>query len=43
MNTFQWNTNRNLYIFFQENQFENVVCETAAIFSRPQYVKTLYH
>ena len=28
-------------IFIQENVFENVVCETAAILSRPQCVKPL--
>ena len=31
--------NRNSYIFIQENVFKNVVCETAAILSRPQCVK----
>ena len=36
---FQWNFNRNLYIFIQENAFENVVGKMAAILSRPQYVK----
>ena len=38
MNTLQWQFNRNLYIFIQENAFEIVVCETAAILSRPQSV-----
>ena len=36
---FQRNVNRKSYTFIQENTFENVVCEMAAIFSRPQYVK----
>ena len=26
-NKFQWNVNRNSYIFIQENAFENVVCK----------------
>ena len=38
MNKLQWNLNRNSNIFIQENAFESVVCETAAILSRPQYV-----
>ena len=37
---FQWNLNRNLYIFIQENAFENVVWKMAAILSRPQCVNT---
>ena len=39
MNKFQWNFNRNSYIFIQENAFKDVVCEKAAILSRPQCVK----
>ena len=38
-NKFQWNLNRNSNIFIQENAFESVVCEMAAILSRPQCVK----
>ena len=38
-NKLQWNLNRNWYIFIQENAFESVLCETAAILSRPQCVK----
>ena len=38
-NKFQWNFIRNSFIFIQENAFENVVCKTAAILSRPQCVK----
>ena len=34
-NNLQWNLNRNLQIFIQENAFENVVLEMAAILSRP--------
>ena len=30
---------RNSYIFIQENAFENIVCEIAAILSRPRCVK----
>ena len=41
LNTFQWNRKRNSYIFIQENTFENVVLEMAAILSRPQCVKPL--
>ena len=39
VNKLQWNLKRNSYIFIQENAFENVVCEMAAILSRPQCVK----
>ena len=38
-NKLQWNLNRNLNIFIQENAFENVVWKMAAILSRPQCVK----
>ena len=38
-NKLQWNLNRNFNIFIQENAFESVVCETAAILSRLQCVK----
>ena len=34
----QWNLNRNLYIFIQENAFTNVVWKMVAILSRPQCV-----
>ena len=34
------NLNRNLYIFIQENVFENVVRKLAAILSRPQCLNT---
>ena len=37
-NKFQWNLNRNLYTFIQENVFENV-WKMAAILSWPQCVK----
>ena len=37
-NKLQWNLNRNSSIFIQENAFECVVCETAAILSWPQCV-----
>ena len=37
-NKLQWNLKWKLYIFIQENVFPNVVCETAAILSRPQCV-----
>ena len=36
---FRWNLTRNLYIFTQENAFENVVRKLTAILSRPQCVK----
>ena len=39
MNELQWNFNRNSNIFIQENEFESVVFEMAAILSRPQCVK----
>ena len=38
-NIFQWNLNQNTVTFMQEDVFENVVCEIAAILSRPQYLK----
>ena len=38
-NKLQWNCNQNSNIFIEENTFENVVCEKAAILSRPQCVK----
>ena len=34
----QWNFNRHLQISNQENAYENVVCEMAAILSQPQCV-----
>ena len=35
----EWNLNRSLCIFVQENTFENIVWKMAAILSQPQYVK----
>ena len=40
-NKLQSNLNRNLYIFIEENAFENVTCEMAAILSWPQSVNEL--
>ena len=40
-NKLQWIFSRNSNIFVQENAFESVVCEKAAILSRPQWVKCL--
>ena len=37
----QWNFNRNPNIFIKKNAFEIVICEMAAIHSRPQCVKGL--
>ena len=37
-NKLQWNPRRNSFIFILENAFENVVCEMASIWSRPQWV-----
>ena len=45
-NKLQWNFNGNLYIFIQENAFETVVCEEAAILSRGRWVNYItwnYH
>ena len=39
-NKLQWNRNRNLYIYIQENALENVVWKMAAILSRPQWIKS---
>ena len=36
-NKFQWNPNRNWYIFIQEIPFENVVWKMVAILSRPRW------
>ena len=41
MNKLQWYLERNSYFFVQENEFENVVCEMAAILSQPQCVEML--
>ena len=38
-NKFQWILKPNSYIFIHENVFENVSCEMAGIFLRPQCVK----
>ena len=35
---FKWNLKWNLYIFIQENAFENAVWEMVTILSRPQCV-----
>ena len=40
-NKLQWIFSRNYNISIQENVFESVVCEKAAILSRPQWVKWL--
>ena len=40
-NKLQWNFDRNLYIFIQENRFGSVVWKMAAILSRPQCVITI--
>ena len=37
----QWNLNRNLNIFFQENAIENVVWKMEAMLSRPQCVNVM--
>ena len=37
-NKSKWNFNQNLYIFIDENAFENVACEMMAILSGPQCV-----
>ena len=37
-NIFQWNLDRNSYIFIHENAFGNVVWKMTAILSRPEYV-----
>ena len=37
-NKFQWNSNQNTNFFIHENSSENIVCQMAAILSRPQYV-----
>ena len=37
-NKLQWNLNRNIKNFIQENASGNIVCEMAAILSRPQCV-----
>ena len=39
-NKFQWNRNRNSYIFIQGKAFENIICEMAAILLRPLCVNS---
>ena len=41
-NKFQINCNENSKLFIQENMFENVVCEMAAILSWPHYIDSLF-
>ena len=36
LNKLQWNIKQNSYVFIQENAFESVVCNMAAILSRTQ-------
>ena len=38
-NKYQWNLNTNSTLFIQENTFENVICEKAAILPGSQCVK----
>ena len=38
-NKFEWNFNRNSYLFIRENEFQNVVRKMTDTFSRSQYVK----
>ena len=38
---FQWNFDQDTAICIQENEFENVVWKMSAIFSQPEYVKSL--
>ena len=40
-NTLQWNFNQNIFCFIQENTFESIVCEMAAILSRGNWVKLM--
>ena len=40
-NKIQWKLNKNAIVFSQEETYENVICETAVIFSWPQNVKGL--
>ena len=40
-NKLQWNFNRNLNIFIEENAFENVAWKMAAILSRPQCINSI--
>ena len=42
-NKLQWNFNRNSNIFTQENVFESIVCNMAAILSRKRWVYTFSH
>ena len=42
-NKLQWNSRRNSFIFILENAFENVVCEMASIWSRPQWVNCIFN
>ena len=39
-NKLQWNLNQNKKLFIQEKAFQKVVCEMAAILSRPHFYQT---
>ena len=43
MNKLQWKFSQNSCIFIHENAIESVVCEMAAMLSRPQCVKNRVH
>ena len=42
MNKLQWNFNRNSNIFIQENTFESLVCEMAAMLTLPHITPESY-
>ena len=42
VNKLQWNSNRNTKFFIHGNEFENVVCEIAAILSRGRWVEVQF-
>ena len=42
-NKLQWNLDKKLYLFIQENAYMNVVWKKAAILSRAQYVKSMWY
>ena len=37
-----WHSNKNTKIFKQEYEFQNIICKTAAIFSKYQCIKSCY-
>ena len=37
-NQIVWNLNKDIQLSYQENAFENIICDVAAILFKPRYV-----